>query len=77
MPYTVSELARYGFLGGDASDETPNVGPLPWEIDKPAAGPSALEVREKRWSAVGTVVGVVGGLLGIALSLRALASRSR
>ena len=73
MPYTVAELSRYGFLGEDA-DETPTVKALPWDIDKPAPPPSAGEISEKRWNMAATVIGVVGGMLGIVLSYRAFSS---
>jgi hypothetical protein len=69
VAYTVAELR--GFLGEDAN-ETPALTPLPWDLDKPAAGPSAAEARERKWGMASTVIGVLGGLLGIVLSYQAL-----
>ncbi len=53
---------------GQAASETPEVTTLPWKVDQPAAGPSF-------WEKAGVTIGVVGGVLGIVLSLRALRAR--
>lgn len=62
--------ARAGGLG--ASTEIPDVGPLPWQLD-------VDETRgEKAWSRmeqIGSVVGFVGGILGLVLAYRALKGR--
>ena len=56
-------------LGSEAAGETPPVGTLPWEI---GAEPTRAEKRERLWEKAGLVVGVLGGAVGLVLSVRAL-----
>lgn len=58
---------------GQASDETPDVKTLPWNIGKVPVEESS-ERAWSRFDRVGSVVGVVGGLLGLVLAYRAVKS---
>jgi hypothetical protein len=57
------------------STETPELRPLPWAIErKPDPKEVKREARREKIAGAGTYIAVIGGLLGIWLSLRALKS---
>lgn len=63
----------YLSMGYFGQAETPDVKPLPWKIDAP---PTEAELKAQkasaRWEKTTMVVGILGGVLGIILSWRAL-----
>lgn len=54
-------VTRLG-LAGVGDSETPAVATLPWQIDKPEA--------VDRWERAATILGVIGGLVGLAATLK-------
>lgn len=67
------ELRTLRQFNGLGESETPDVKQLPWELLRaPDPKAQAKAARMERLSEFGTVLGVVGGTLGLVLTLRAL-----
>jgi hypothetical protein len=64
------ELRTLRQFNGLGASETPDVKPLPWA--KPDPRQQKRAERMERLSTFGTILGVVGGTLGLILTLRAL-----
>lgn len=72
--YALSPEPAYATLG--QATETPELRALPWEIgQEPSAETLRKRRSEERWQKASTLIGVIGGALGILLSYRALRGR--
>lgn len=76
---TLPNPVRYDTMGYawglGVEDETPAIQPLPWDLEKPEDPITAA--AEARWSKIekaGTVIGVLGGAIGLYFSVKALMS---
>ena len=70
----VSLYAPSPGLFGFGQDETPPVLPLPWE--KPSEAELAAKSKTENWDRFAKAVGVLGGIVGLVLGVRALTGKN-